>query len=101
MHFSVQSFRRGHHTEAVPAGADTVRADTVRADTVRADTVRADTLRQSAAMHDRGSVSPPMAFADISRLVRPHRVAVVGASDRPGSLGYSTYHNVRNNSEIG
>jgi acetate---CoA ligase (ADP-forming) len=41
-----------------------------------------------------------MAFADISRLVRPHRVAVVGASDRPGSLGYSTYHNVRNNSVI-
>ena len=41
-----------------------------------------------------------MAFADISRLVRPHRVAVVGASDRPGSLGCSTYHNVRNNSVI-
>jgi acyl-CoA synthetase (NDP forming) len=41
-----------------------------------------------------------MAFADISRLVRPHRVAVVGASGRPGSLGYSTYHNVRNNSVI-
>jgi acyl-CoA synthetase (NDP forming) len=41
-----------------------------------------------------------MAFADISRLVRPHRVAVVGASDRPGSLGYSTYHNVRNNSVV-
>jgi acetate---CoA ligase (ADP-forming) len=39
-------------------------------------------------------------FADISRLVRPHRVAVVGASDRPGSLGYSTYNNVRNNSVI-
>src|SRR5258706_12303103 len=47
-----------------------------------------------------GRVSPPMAFADISRLVRPHRVAVVGASDRPGSLGYSTYHNVRANSVI-
>jgi len=41
-----------------------------------------------------------MAFTDISRLVRPSRVAVVGASDRPGSLGYSTYHNVRNNSLI-
>ena len=41
-----------------------------------------------------------MAFADISRLVRPNRVAVVGASDRPGSLGYSTYNNVRNNSVI-
>jgi len=39
-------------------------------------------------------------FADISRLVRPRRVAVVGASDRPGSLGYSTYHNVRNNSVV-
>ncbi|HEX4657237.1 MAG TPA: acetate--CoA ligase family protein [Streptosporangiaceae bacterium] len=39
-------------------------------------------------------------FADISRLVRPHRVAVVGASDRPGSLGYSTYRNVGNNSVI-
>jgi acetate---CoA ligase (ADP-forming) len=51
-------------------------------------------------MHDRGSTSPPMTFADISRLVRPHRVAVVGASDRPGSLGHSTYHNVRNNSVI-
>src|SRR5487761_165045 len=45
-------------------------------------------------------VSPPPTFADISRLVRPHRVAVVGASDRPGSLGYSTYDNVRNNSVI-
>jgi acetate---CoA ligase (ADP-forming) len=41
-----------------------------------------------------------MAFADISRLVRPHRVAVVGASGRPGSLGYSTYRNVRDNSVI-
>ena len=40
------------------------------------------------------------AFADISRLVRPNRVAVVGASDRPGSLGYSTYRNVRNDSLI-
>ncbi|MER5527336.1 acetate--CoA ligase family protein [Streptomyces sp. NPDC002677] len=39
-------------------------------------------------------------FADISRLVRPNRVAVVGASDRPGSFGRSTYHNVRNNSSI-
>src|SRR5487761_1555156 len=45
-------------------------------------------------------VSPPPTFADISRLVRPHRVAVVGASDRPGSLGYATYDNVRNNSVI-
>ena len=45
-------------------------------------------------------MSPSPAFADISRLVRPHRVAVVGASDRPGSLGYSTYYNVRNNSVI-
>src|SRR6202011_5854592 len=42
----------------------------------------------------------PAAFADISRLVRPNRVAVVGASDRPGSLGCSTYNNVRNNSFI-
>jgi acetate---CoA ligase (ADP-forming) len=42
----------------------------------------------------------PSTFADIARLVRPSRVAVVGASDRPGSLGYSTYHNVRNNSVI-
>jgi len=39
-------------------------------------------------------------FADIARLVRPNRVAVVGASDRSGSLGYSTYNNVRNNSVI-
>jgi acetate---CoA ligase (ADP-forming) len=39
-------------------------------------------------------------FADISRLVRPNRVAVVGASSRPGSLGFSTYNNVRNNSVI-
>jgi acyl-CoA synthetase (NDP forming) len=45
-------------------------------------------------------MSPSSTFADISRLVRPHRVAVVGASDRPGSLGYSTYNNVRNNSVI-
>src|ERR1700729_2886841 len=41
-----------------------------------------------------------MAFADISRLLRPHPGAVGGASDRPGSLGYATYHNVRNNSVI-
>jgi acetate---CoA ligase (ADP-forming) len=40
------------------------------------------------------------AFADISRLVNPRRVAVVGASGRPGSLGYSTYNNVRNHSRI-
>ncbi|MFD8819208.1 acetate--CoA ligase family protein [Streptomyces sp. NPDC059627] len=39
-------------------------------------------------------------FADISRLVRPHRVAVVGASDRPGSFGRSTYLNVRDNSSV-
>ncbi|MFE5699593.1 acetate--CoA ligase family protein [Rhodococcus koreensis] len=39
-------------------------------------------------------------FADISRLVRPTRVAVIGASDRVGSLGHSTYNNVRNNSAI-
>ena len=45
-------------------------------------------------------MSPSMACADISLPVRPNRVAVVGASDRPGSLGYSTYHNVRNNSVI-
>src|SRR5579863_3292214 len=45
-------------------------------------------------------MNPSSTFADISRLVRPHRVAVVGASDRPGSLGYSTYNNVRNNSVI-
>jgi acyl-CoA synthetase (NDP forming) len=42
----------------------------------------------------------PVAFADLSALVRPDRVAVVGASDRPGSLGYSTYDNVRNHSSI-
>jgi len=48
----------------------------------------------------RDPVSPSIAFTDISRLVRPSRVAVVGASDRRGSLGYSTYHNVRNNSLI-
>jgi acyl-CoA synthetase (NDP forming) len=62
--------------------------------------VRADTLRPSTANHERGSAGPPAAFADISRLVRPHRVAVVGASGRAGSLGYSTYHNVRDNSVI-
>jgi acyl-CoA synthetase (NDP forming) len=62
--------------------------------------VRAEVLRPSTAVHDGGSANPPVAFADISRLVRPHRVAVVGASDRPGSLGYSTYHNVRDNSVI-
>jgi acetolactate synthase-1/2/3 large subunit len=45
-------------------------------------------------------MSSSSTFADISRLVRPHRVAVMGASDRPGSLGYSTYNNVRNNSVI-
>ena len=45
-------------------------------------------------------MSSSRTFADISLLVRPHRVAVVGASDRPGSLGYSTYNNVRNNSVI-
>jgi acyl-CoA synthetase (NDP forming) len=45
-------------------------------------------------------MSPSRTFADISHLVRPNRVAVVGASDRPGSLGYSTYNNVRNNSLI-
>ena len=39
-------------------------------------------------------------FADISRLVRPFRVAVIGASDRVGSFGHSTYDNVRNNSAI-
>jgi len=62
--------------------------------------VRADTLRPSTASDEQGSVRPPAAFADISRLVRPHRVAVVGASGRAGSLGYSTYHNVRDNSVI-
>ena len=45
-------------------------------------------------------MSTSTTFADISRLVRPNRVAVVGASDRPGSLGYSTFNNVRNNSVI-
>jgi acyl-CoA synthetase (NDP forming) len=39
-------------------------------------------------------------FAEISALVRPARVAVVGASERPGSLGHSTYDNVRNHSRI-
>src|ERR1700721_1614041 len=48
----------------------------------------------------RGPMSSSRTFADISRLVRPHRVAVMGAADRPGSLGYSTYNNVRNNSVI-
>jgi acetate---CoA ligase (ADP-forming) len=62
--------------------------------------VRADTLRPSTAHHDRGPADPPAAFADISRLVRPRRVAVVGASGRAGSLGYSTYHNVRDISVI-
>ena len=45
-------------------------------------------------------MSTSTTFADLSRLVRPNRVAVVGASDRPGSLGYSTFNNVRNNSVI-
>jgi acetate---CoA ligase (ADP-forming) len=58
-------------------------------------------VRAGAATRDRrGRMSPSTAFAEISGLVRPNRVAVVGASDRPGSLGYSTYHNVRNNSVI-
>ena len=61
--------------------------------------MRADTLPSTAA-HDRGPASAPADFADISRLVRPHRVAVVGASGRAGSLGYSTYHNGRDNSGI-
>jgi acyl-CoA synthetase (NDP forming) len=39
-------------------------------------------------------------FADLTRLVNPRRVAVVGASDRVGSLGFSTYNNVRNNSRV-
>jgi len=39
-------------------------------------------------------------FADISLLVRPRRVAVVGASDRPGSFGYSTFSNVHRSSHI-
>jgi acetate---CoA ligase (ADP-forming) len=52
------------------------------------------------AMHAEGPMSTSPTFADISRLVRPNRVAVVGASDRPGSLGYSTFNNVRNNSVI-
>jgi len=51
-------------------------------------------------MHAEGPMSTSTTFADISRLVRPNRVAVVGASDRPGSLGYSTFNNVRNNSVI-
>ncbi|MFF2299277.1 acetate--CoA ligase family protein [Arthrobacter sp. NPDC058127] len=39
-------------------------------------------------------------FADLTYLVRPRRVAVVGASGREGSLGRSTYENLRDNSEI-
>ena len=39
-------------------------------------------------------------FADLTRLVNPQRVAVVGASDRAGSMGFSTYNNVRNNSRV-
>ena len=62
--------------------------------------MRAEVLRPSTASDERGSAGRPAAFADISRLVRPHRVAVVGASGRAGSLGYSTYHNVRDNSVI-
>jgi acyl-CoA synthetase (NDP forming) len=45
-------------------------------------------------------VSAVPQFADISRLVRPNRVAVVGASDRAGSFGRSTYVNVRDNSTV-
>jgi acetate---CoA ligase (ADP-forming) len=45
-------------------------------------------------------VSDGPQFADISRLVRPNRVAVVGASDRAGSFGRSTYVNVRDNSTV-
>jgi acyl-CoA synthetase (NDP forming) len=41
-----------------------------------------------------------MEFADLELFVRPRRVAVVGASDKPGSLGYSTYNNVRNHSQL-
>ncbi|UWP79747.1 acetate--CoA ligase family protein [Dactylosporangium fulvum] len=39
-------------------------------------------------------------YADIETLVRPRRVAVVGASNRPGSMGNSTYVNVRKHSDI-
>jgi acetate---CoA ligase (ADP-forming) len=39
-------------------------------------------------------------FADLTRLVNPRRVAVVGTSDRAGSMGFSTYNNVRNNSRV-
>ncbi len=39
-------------------------------------------------------------FADLTRLVNPRRVAVVGASDHVGSMGFSTYNNVRNNSRV-
>jgi acetate---CoA ligase (ADP-forming) len=39
-------------------------------------------------------------FADVSALVRPKSVAVVGASDRPGSLGNLAYRNIRRRSQV-
>jgi acyl-CoA synthetase (NDP forming) len=39
-------------------------------------------------------------YADIETLVRPRRVAVVGASNRAGSMGNSTYRNVRSHSTV-
>ena len=39
-------------------------------------------------------------FADLTALLRPSRVAVVGASEKPGSMGNSTYLNVRDHSRI-
>jgi acyl-CoA synthetase (NDP forming) len=48
----------------------------------------------------RGAVAVSAQSADLTRLVNPRRVAVVGASDRAGSMGFSTYNNVRNNSRV-
>ncbi|MGW1802442.1 acetate--CoA ligase family protein [Streptomyces sp. NPDC001984] len=42
----------------------------------------------------------PVTFADVETLVRPRSVAVVGASDRVGSMGASTFANVYRHSSI-
>jgi acyl-CoA synthetase (NDP forming) len=47
-----------------------------------------------------GSVTGSVTFADVETLVRPRSVAVVGASDRAGSMGASTFINVHRHSSI-
>ncbi|WP_113703713.1 acetate--CoA ligase family protein [Nonomuraea lactucae] len=47
--------------------------------------------------HDTTEVS----FPDLNRLVRPRSIVIVGASDRPGSLGRRTVDNLLHASEFG